>query len=353
MRVLVTGGAGYIGSHTCVELLQQGHDVIVIDNLANSNAESLHRCQRIAGRPLAFELADITDAAALQQVFQRHPGIDCVIHFAALKAVSESLQQPHRYYANNVAGTLTLLEAMSRHGCKSIIFSSSATVYGTAPSPYTEDTATGVGVTAPYGQTKVMVERILTDIASPEARSPFGKGWRVALLRYFNPVGAHPSGLIGDDPAGVPNNLMPFISQVCVGRREKLTVFGSDYPTRDGTCERDYIHVVDLAKGHVAALRHLQKPDAAGCSAFNLGSGKPTSVLELLRAMQAAVGRPIPFELGPRRSGDLAANHADPSRAAEVLGWRTEKTVDDMCRDTWKWQQMNPNGLAGGGGAKC
>ena len=346
--ILVTGGAGFIGSHTCVELLQQGHRVVVVDNLVNSCEESLRRVRRITGRSPAFVKCDIADESGLNAVFAQHGPFTACIHFAALKAVGESVALPVDYYQNNISGTLVLLKCLARHGCKSIVFSSSATVYGSAPSPYSEESETGRGVTAPYGQTKVMLEQILRDVADEGAQAPFGKGWKVILLRYFNPVGAHPSGLIGDDPTGIPNNLMPFVSQVCVGRRPHLTIFGNDYATEDGTCERDYIHVVDLAKGHVSALRFLSKfsADETVCKAFNLGSGKPTSVLGLVKAMERAVGRPIPHKFGPRRPGDLPANHAEPTLAAKELGWRTEKTIDDICRDTWKWQSMNPQGLA-------
>eukprot|EP01059_Diplonema_ambulator_P004392 TRINITY_DN14091_c0_g2_i1.p1 TRINITY_DN14091_c0_g2~~TRINITY_DN14091_c0_g2_i1.p1 ORF type:complete len:365 (+),score=120.31 TRINITY_DN14091_c0_g2_i1:47-1096(+) len=345
-KILVTGGAGFIGSHTCVELLESGFEVVVVDNLSNSSEEAVRRVMKITGKKLTFVKVDLLDRKGLDEAFARHGKFACVIHFAALKAVGESIELPAKYYDNNITGTLNLLYTMAAHGCKNIVFSSSATVYGTAPSPYSEESQTGVGVTAPYGQTKVMIEQILKDVCNKEAKAPFGEGWRVVLLRYFNPVGAHPSGLIGDDPSGIPNNLMPYISQVCVGRREFLTIFGNDYETTDGTPERDYIHVVDLAKGHVAALKYITTMPSATCKAFNLGSGVPTSVLKLLRSMEKAVGRPIPFKFGARRSGDLPANHADPTLAAKELKWRTELTIDDICRDTWKWQSMNPQGLS-------
>eukprot|EP01060_Flectonema_neradi_P005429 TRINITY_DN13622_c0_g1_i1.p1 TRINITY_DN13622_c0_g1~~TRINITY_DN13622_c0_g1_i1.p1 ORF type:complete len:353 (+),score=48.21 TRINITY_DN13622_c0_g1_i1:39-1097(+) len=348
-RILVTGGAGYIGSHTCVVLIQQGYDVVVVDSLVNSSEESLRRVQKITGKAVTFMKCDLVDKERLQNVFQKCGPFDTCIHFAALKAVGESVELPMVYYKNNIVGTLTLLEVMAANGCKNIVFSSSATVYGSSPTPYTETTTTGVGVTAPYGQTKVMIETILKDLANPNAKTPYGNDWNVVLLRYFNPVGNHPSGLIGDDPTGIPNNLMPFISQVCVGRRSHLTIFGNDYETVDGTCERDYIHVVDLAEGHVAALKYIaSRPSKSSgmCEAFNLGSGKPTSVLALLRAMERAVGKPIPFKYGDRRVGDLPISYADPKKAQQHLKWSTSKTIDDICKDTWKWQSENPKGLS-------
>eukprot|EP01064_Diplonema_japonicum_P003700 TRINITY_DN123_c8_g1_i1.p1 TRINITY_DN123_c8_g1~~TRINITY_DN123_c8_g1_i1.p1 ORF type:complete len:368 (+),score=58.17 TRINITY_DN123_c8_g1_i1:49-1104(+) len=346
-KILVTGGAGFIGSHTCVELLANGFEVVVIDNLCNSGMESVRRVAKIAGKPVKFAKVDLLDKAGLERVFAEHKTFECVIHFAALKAVGESIELPWRYYENNIAGTLNLLRVMAAYNCRTIVFSSSATVYGNAPSPYSEATQTGVGVTAPYGQTKVMIEQILQDICKPNAKAPFGNGWKVILLRYFNPVGAHPTGLIGDDPTGVPNNLMPYLSQVCVGRREHLTIFGNDYDTKDGTPERDYIHVVDLAKGHVAALEYAGSEMASSsCTAFNLGSGVPTSVIQLVRSMESAVGKPIPFKFGPRREGDLPSSFADPKLAGEKLKWKTELSIDDICRDTWKWQSMNPQGLS-------
>ena len=348
-RILVTGGAGYIGSHTCVVLLEQGYEVVVVDSLVNSSEESLRRVKKITGKSVTFIKCDLVDKEKLENVFKQHGPFETCIHFAALKAVGESVELPMLYYKNNIVGTLTLLEVMAANNCKSIVFSSSATVYGSSPTPYTETTTTGVGVTAPYGQTKVMIETILTDLANPTAKTPYGNDWNVVLLRYFNPVGNHPTGLIGDDPTGIPNNLMPFISQVCVGRRPHLTIFGDDYATVDGTCERDYIHVVDLAEGHVAALRYIasSKSTPGGkCEAFNLGSGKPTSVLALLKAMERAVGKPIPFKYGARRPGDLPISYADPKKAQEALKWSTSKTIDDICKDTWKWQSENPKGLS-------
>lgn len=332
-RVLVTGGAGYIGSHTCIELMSAGHDVVVIDNLCNSKPESLHRVARIAGRPVAaFERIDVRDRAALKAVFSAH-AIDAVIHFAGLKAVGESVAKPLEYYDNNVNGTVTLCGVMAEHGVKALAFSSSATVYGDPVSvPIREDFATGP--TNPYGRSKWMVEHILRDlcVADPE--------WRIALLRYFNPVGAHESGLIGEDPNGIPNNLMPFVSQVAVGKLERLSVFGGDWPTPDGTGVRDYLHVVDLAKGHLAAINRA----SAGAHVYNLGTGNGNSVLDIVRAMERACGRAIPYVMSPRRPGDIAACWADPTQAQAALGWRAEISIDDACTDAWRWQQGNPDG---------
>jgi len=321
-------------------LVDAGHSVTVVDNLVNADSESLKRVGELTGKPMwiKFHNTDIGDREQLEQVFQNIPPVDGVIHFAALKAVGESTKQPLRYYENNIAGTLTLLDVMGRYGCRSIIFSSSATVYGTAPIPYTEDSQIGVGIGSPYGRTKFMIEEILRDMAVLQDEE-----WKVVMLRYFNPVGAHPSGRIGEDPSGIPNNLMPYISQVCVGRRDHLTVFGGDYDTPDGTCLRDYIHVVDLAKGHVAALAKLSSPGGFA-EVYNLGSGQGTSVLELVKAMEKACGKPIPVQMGARRDGDLPAFWANPSKAKTELGWQTEKSVDDMCVDTWNWQSNNPNG---------
>ena len=335
MRVLVTGGAGYIGSHTVLTLLEQGHDVEVVDNLVNGKAEAVRRVGELAGRDVTLHEVDLTDRAATHAVLAR--GFDAVIHFAALKAVGESTQKPLEYYANNMGSTFTLLDAMRAHDVRTIVFSSSATVYGAkAPVPYVEDFEP-LDSASTYGQTKVMTERILTDVAAADP------SWRVALLRYFNPVGAHPSGRIGEDPQGIPNNLVPFIAQVAVGRRERLQVFGGDYPTADGTCERDYIHVQDVAEGHVVALEAILADEPA-VHAWNLGSGQGTSVLEMIHAFERASGRDIPYDVVDRRPGDLPAFWADPSKAEQELGWTTSRTVDDMCRDTWTWQSQNPQG---------
>lgn len=333
--ILVTGGAGYIGSHTVVELLNAGHAVTVIDNFCNSSPAVPERIERIAGRKPVFVRADVRDRAALQSLFEAHR-YDAVIHFAGLKAVDESVAEPLRYYDNNVGGSLALFEAMARAGVKTVVFSSSATVYGDPASvPIREDAP--VAPTNPYGRSKLMVEDILRETAAADA------GWRVALLRYFNPVGAHESGLIGEDPNGVPNNLMPYISQVAVGRRECLSVWGGDYPTPDGTGVRDYIHVVDLARGHLAALEHMP---ASGVLTVNLGTGRGYSVLEVLRAFERASGRPVPYRIAARRPGDVAVCYADPALAAARLGWRAEYDIDRMCADTWRWQRMNPQGYA-------
>ncbi len=335
MEILVTGGAGYIGSHTCVELIKAGMQPVVLDNLSNSKAEALRRVERITGQSLTFYRADIRDKAALKAILARH-SVSAVVHFAGLKAVGESVAQPLRYYDNNVAGTITLCEAMAEAGVKRIVFSSSATVYGEAQAlPIREDFPVGA-TTNPYGRSKFMIEEILRDLqrADPE--------WRIALLRYFNPVGAHESGLIGEDPNDVPNNLMPYIAQVAVGRRPYLNVFGDDYPTPDGTGVRDYIHVVDLALGHVAALRYLD--GHAGVVTVNLGTGRGHSVLEMVRAFERASGREIPYRIAPRRPGDVASCYADPSLAERLFGWRAERGIEAMCADTWRWQSQNPQG---------
>lgn len=335
MRVLVTGGAGYIGSHTVLTLLEQGHDVEVLDNLLNGKAEAVRRVGELAGRDVPLHEVDLTDVDATDAALER--GFDAVVHFAALKAVGESTQKPLEYYTNNLGSTFTLLDAMRRHDCRTLVFSSSATVYGAkAPVPYVEDYAP-LDSSSTYGQTKVMTERILSDVAVADP------AWRVALLRYFNPVGAHPSGRIGEDPQGIPNNLVPFIAQVAVGRRERLSVFGGDYPTADGTCERDYIHVQDVAEGHVVALDAIVAGEPA-VRTWNLGSGQGTSVLEMIHAFEQASGRPVPYEVVDRRPGDLPAFWADPTKAEQELGWRTTRTIDDMCRDTWTWQSQNPQG---------
>jgi UDP-glucose 4-epimerase len=333
--VLVTGGAGYIGTHTCVELLAAGHDVVVVDNLSNSKLEALRRVEEIAGRKLlAFHQTDVRDRVAMRKVFSAHQ-IDAVIHFAALKAVGESVAKPLMYYDNNIAGTVALAEVMAEAGVKTLVFSSSATVYGDPASvPIREDFPTGP--TNPYGRTKWMMEFVLSDLAAAD------QSWRVALLRYFNPVGAHPSGRIGEDPNGIPNNLMPFVAQVAVGKRARLSVFGGDYPTSDGTGVRDYIHVVDLAKGHVQALARLaQKP---GVLTVNLGTGQGYSVLDVVRAFEAASGKSVAYEIVARRTGDVAQCYADPAMAAAELGWRAERGLAEMCADSWRWQSANPDG---------
>ncbi len=335
MRVLVTGGAGYIGSHTAVQLLEAGHQVVVADNFSNSKPSVLPRIEGIAGASVAVHELDLTDRAATDALFDAE-SIEAVIHFAGSKAVGESVAKPIHYYRNNVGSTLSLIEAMGKHGVHRLVFSSSATVYGpTAPVPMTEDLPTSA--TNPYGWTKVMIEQILTDLAVSEPR------WRIALLRYFNPVGAHSSGQLGEDPSDIPNNLMPFIAHTAVGRRDKVSVFGGDYDTPDGTGVRDYIHVEDLAAGHLAALGWISEHDRA-VSTWNLGTGHGTSVLELVDAFRAATGQEIPYAVGPRRPGDIAASYADPSRAHRELGWSATRSVEDMCADTWRWQQGNPNG---------
>ncbi|WP_295606741.1 UDP-glucose 4-epimerase GalE [uncultured Lamprocystis sp.] len=335
MRVLVTGGAGYIGSHTCVEMLGSGHELIVVDNLCNSKEESLRRVRALTGRDFGFVQADLRDRAALDGIFAAQP-IDAVIHFAGLKAVGESVQFPLEYYDNNVAGTITLCRAMAAAGVKNIVFSSSATVYGDPASvPIREPFP--LSATNPYGRSKLFIEEILRDlhVADP--------AWNVVLLRYFNPVGAHPSGRIGEDPNGIPNNLMPFVAQVAVGKLPKLRVFGDDYPTPDGTGVRDYIHVVDLARGHLAALNKLQ--DQPGAVAYNLGTGRGYSVLEMVAAFAEASGRPIPYEIAPRRPGDIATCYADPAKARDELGWQAQYGIAEMVRDTWRWQSENPRGF--------
>ena len=333
MKILVTGGAGYIGSHTCVILLQAGHDVTVIDNLCNSSAIALERVQELAGRPLRFVNGDIRSRTDLDKAFEG--GIDAVIHFAALKAVGESCEQPLAYFDNNIGGTITLMQAMEAHGVERLVFSSSATVYGEPGSvPVREDAP--LRVTNPYGRTKLLMEQLIGDWC---AARPDGSA---VLLRYFNPVGAHPSGRIGEDPRGVPNNLMPYIAQVAVGRRERLQVFGNDYPTPDGTGVRDYIHVVDLAEAHARALECAAT--RRGTLALNVGTGNGYSVLELVAAFERASGKPVPFDIAPRRPGDVAALWADPARAMELLGWTANWGVAAMCEDTWRWQQQNPDG---------
>ena len=335
MNVLVTGGAGYIGSHTCVELLNSGYGVVVIDNLCNSNPKSLDRVRELTGKELTFYEGDVRDEALLKKIFAEND-IGCVIHFAGLKAVGESVSIPWKYYDNNLNSTLVLTKVMKEVGMMNIIFSSSATVY-TADNemPLKETSRTG-GCTNPYGWTKYMTEVILSDMSKAE------KDWSVVLLRYFNPIGAHPSGRMGEDPRGIPNNLMPYITQVAVGRREKLSVYGNDYPTHDGTGVRDYIHVVDLAKGHVAAVKYVTENE--GCEVFNLGTGTGYSVLDMVHAFEEANGVKVPYEIVARRPGDLATCYADPAKSAEVLGWKAEKNLVDMCRDSWRWQSQNPMG---------
>ena len=339
MAILVTGGAGYIGSHTCVELLEAGERVVVLDNYSNSSPEALRRVAAITGvTPFCIE-GDLRDAVCLRRLFGKNE-IEAVIHFAGLKAVGESVAKPLLYYDNNVVGTIRLIEAMREAGVRNLVFSSSATVYGDPQHlPLTEDHP--LSATNAYGQSKLMIEEILRDVARSEA------GWRVALLRYFNPVGAHKSGTIGEDPQGIPNNLMPFVSQVAVGAREQLSVFGGDYPTRDGTGVRDYIHVVDLALGHLRALERLRRED--GLFAVNLGTGTGYSVLDMVRAFEAASGRKVAYRIVDRRPGDIASCYADPSLAFELLGWRATRGIDEMCADAWRWQSRNPAGFRSGG----
>ncbi|MBY6018293.1 UDP-glucose 4-epimerase GalE [Halomonas denitrificans] len=335
MTVLVTGGAGYIGSHTLIELLDNGDDVVVIDNFSNSSEEPLKRIEAITGRNVVFYRGDIRDHALLNTIFQNHD-IDAVVHFAGLKVVEESMSQPLRYYENNVCGTIVLCQAMAQAGVFNLVFSSSASVYGRpATLPLREDAPVG-GTTNPYGTSKYMVERVLFDLQVSDPR------WNIAILRYFNPVGAHHSGLIGEDPNGPPNNLMPFISQVAVGKREQLAVFGDDYDTPDGTGVRDYIHVVDLAKGHLKALVKLQ--DNPGVVVYNLGTGNGYSVLEMVKAFEQACGQPVPYVIAPRRSGDIAACYADASKAKAELDWQAELGLQRMVEDSWRWQSRNPDG---------
>ena len=335
MKVLVTGGAGYIGSHTCVELIESGYEPVVVDNLCNSNPESLNRVKEITGKEIVFYEGDVRDEALLQKIFREH-AICCVIHFAGLKAVGESVQKPWEYYDNNLNSTLVLTKVMKQAGVKKIIFSSSATVY-TADNemPLRETSRTG-GCTNPYGWTKYMTEQILSGMATAEP------DWSICLLRYFNPIGAHKSGRMGEDPRGIPNNLMPYITQVAVGRREKLSVFGDDYDTPDGTGVRDYIHVVDLAKGHVAAVKFVL--ENSGCEVFNLGTGTGYSVLDMVHTFIDVNRVPVPYEITDRRPGDIATCYADPAKSKAVLGWVAEKTLEDMCRDSWNWQSNNPQG---------
>lgn len=337
MSILVTGGCGYIGSHTVVELLDLGQEVVIVDDLSNASAKVVDRIEAITGKRPAFYQLDVADKDGLRAVFENEE-IEAAIHFAAFKAVGESVQKPGMYYENNIMSILSLIQVMAEFDVKKIVFSSSATVYGSLnPSPYKEDMPVGVP-TSPYGQTKVMCEQILRDIFVSDDT------WSISLLRYFNPIGAHESGLIGEDPSGIPNNLMPFIAQVAVGKREFLNIFGDDYETPDGTCVRDYIHVVDLAKGHVKALDKLN--EATQVYTYNLGSGQGTSVLDLVNTFVKVTGVAVPYKMAPRRAGDLASFYANADKALAELNWKTEKSIEDMCRDTWNWQSKNPNGYS-------
>ncbi len=336
MKILVTGGAGYIGSHTCVELLNENHDVVVLDNLSNSCEESLKRVRKITGKSLEFYKADLLDKPAVENVFMTHK-IDAVIHFAGLKAVGESVEIPLQYFHNNITGTLNLLDVMGKFNAKNIVFSSSATVYGDPASlPIKEDFP--LFVTNPYGRTKLMIEEILKDLYVSD------NDWNIALLRYFNPVGAHESGLIGEDPEGIPNNLMPYIARVAIGSLDRLRVFGNDYDTPDGTGVRDFIHVVDLALGHIKTLPKLFTNP--GVVTYNLGTGNGFSVLQMVKGFESASGKKVPYDIVDRRPGDIAACYADPSLAQEELGWKANKTLEDMCKDSWNWQEKNPRGFA-------
>ena len=341
MKILVTGGAGYIGSHTCVELLDEGYDVVIVDNLDNSNRKAVERIEQITGREVTFYEKDIRDAQALHEIFSLEKP-QCVIHFAGLKAVGESVQKPLEYYENNINGTLVMLDAMRKNGCKNIIFSSSATVYGDpAFIPITEECPKGQ-ITNPYGRTKSMLEEILTDLYISDHE------WNVILLRYFNPIGAHKSGLIGEDPKGIPNNLLPYVAQVAIGKLPCLGVFGNDYDTPDGTGVRDYIHVVDLAKGHVKAIDKIKEMghsgEETGVKIYNLGTGNGYSVLDIVKAYSKACGHDVPYEIKPRRAGDIATCYADASLAKKELGWEAQYGIDEMCEDSWRWQSKNPNG---------
>ncbi len=336
MAILVTGGAGFIGSHTCVELLNAGYEVVVVDNYYNANPKSLERVKELTGKDFKSYECDIRDSEGMDKIFKENK-IDAVIHFAGLKAVGESCQKPIEYYDNNIGGTLKLCDVMRNNGCKNIVFSSSATVYGMQNvSPLKETMKTG-GTINPYGTTKYMIEIILEDIYKSDNE------WNVTLLRYFNPIGAHESGRIGENPSGIPNNLMPYITQVAIGKRPYLSVYGNDYDTPDGTCIRDYIHVVDLADGHVKAVNNILY-GKKGVQIFNLGTGKGYSVLDIVKAFSKAYGKELPYKIAPRRPGDLAVCFSDPSKAKEVLGWEAKRGIDDMCRDSWNWQSKNPNG---------
>ena len=339
MNVLLAGGAGYIGSHTAVELLNAGHQVVIVDDYSNSSPEVIHRIEKITGKTVVSYKADVKDKEKMRHIFSENH-IDCVIHFAGLKAVGESVRLPLKYYRNNIDTTLTLLECMEEAGVNQFVFSSSATVYGEENEPPYVETMHRGRCSNPYGWTKVMMEQILEDVAKANPKLS------VILLRYFNPIGAHESGLIGEDPQGIPNNLMPYIAQVAVGRRDHLTVFGGDYPTPDGTCLRDYIHVMDLANGHVKAVEYAA--NHKGVEVFNLGTGTPYSVLDIIHAFEKATGVKVKYEIGPRRAGDLPKFWADSTKAQNVLGWHAERTLEDMCRDTWNWQSKNPNGYKEG-----
>ncbi len=337
MSILVTGGAGYIGSHTVLELLNKGYDVVAFDNLSNSCEESLKRVQKLTGKSLKFYEADMLDREAMDKIFDENPDISAVIHFAGLKAVGESVAKPVEYYYNNICGTLVLIEAMKSHGCKNIIFSSSATVYGDVENPPITEMFPKGQCSNPYGWTKSMIEQILTDVNTSDPE------WNVVLLRYFNPIGAHQSGEIGEDPLGIPNNLVPYIAQVAVGRREYLNVYGDDYNTHDGTGVRDYIHVVDLALGHIKSLDKINEMNG-GVKIYNLGTGRGYSVLDVLHAYEKACGRTLPYVIAPRRPGDVDQNFSDPSLAKAELNWSAQYDIDEMCRDSWNWQSKNPNG---------
>ena len=344
MNILVTGGSGFIGSHTLIELITEGHAVAVVDNLSNSNPEALRRVESITGQAVPFYKVDIRDREGLSRVFALH-NFDCCIHFAGMKAVGESVVKPWEYYENNINGTLVLLDVMRKQGCKNIIFSSSASVYGNpAQIPITETCPKG-HCTNPYGQTKSMLEEILMDMHTADVKTKDLRPWNVVLLRYFNPIGAHASGLIGEDPNGIPNNLMPYITQVAVGKLDKLHVFGDDYATPDGTGVRDYIHVVDLAKGHVKALKAIE--ENCGVAVYNLGTGRGYSVLEVVHAFEEVSGVTIPYVIEERRPGDIAVCYSDPGKAKRELGWKAELDIYDMCRDSWNWQKKNPEGYGG------
>lgn len=337
MAILVTGAAGYIGSHTCVELLNNGYEVVSLDNYCNSNPKSLERVEEITGKTVKKYCCDLLDADGVDKIFKEN-NIDSVIHFAGLKAVGESCKIPFKYYENNIGGTVNLCQVMEKNGCKNLVFSSSATVYGGNDIPYVETFKTGLEITSPYGKTKYMIEEILKDVVAADGQ------WKISLLRYFNPIGAHPSGKIGEDPRGIPNNLMPYISQVAIGKLEVLSIFGNDYETADGTCVRDYIHVCDLARGHLLALKRFDSEDCQSVEIYNLGAGRGYSVLEIVDAFEKASGKKINRKFAPRREGDLPEFYANAKKAEEFLGFKTQLGIDKMCEDTWRWQQNNPKG---------